>query len=318
MLKNSVSLFFVLTLLVFIVSSFAVKKIKNSFFNDSIDGYRSYPSDVLNFDHDKIDIHDSPLNHINIHKDEAKKYNERESLSKDKTAMLVTGKEYLNGNSFQYILDDFHLDDLDNAVVGKIDVEVAKIIKEVGKFNFVAQKFKSAYGDIPGDVTIDSLFATRVVNAEGFGNGDGRISDIRESLLFWRHLSYVGAIDILEKKKEINWDTDIMQYIPNIGLEGVVVTPIYVASLESKNKHMFMVSVIEGNSFSGGALTPKQAMNIDILLDDGLALTSFNDVESGVLAANSSAKNIKPCFIKGQYDLSHNDKSCKLYIGSSF
>ncbi len=189
--------------------------------------------------------------------------------------------------------------------------DVVKLLQEIKVLQKAGLEFYNTYGDIAGDITNIPDVKEDVYK----GNGDGKISDITESVMYWQHLASVGLIKLNKIEKNIDWDNvDLSKLVPNIGLENVIVMPIYVRSQDESGKNMLMIATINKDKIDGGALTPKQAQQIDSFLDDGSPVSEKGDGSLGVLSANSGAQE-SLCIKDGKYNLENTEKTCRIYIG---
>ena len=202
-------------------------------------------------------------------------------------------------------------------LVGQDLIKAAEIRSTVGqieKYNSAVNTFRTKYNGIPGDITSTSatafgLFAeTTLAGNAGHqdgnglveGGGTGATSAIGETLDFWRHLSDASLIDG-------NFGTTGNSLIlAASGLPTGAVTTMSQSVPTSKTTpaNYFAVYSVSGlnyyelgpwsgitgagaYTFGTAGLSPIQAYNMDVKLDDGLPQTGIV-ISKGISAINAN------------------------------
>ena len=176
-------------------------------------------------------------------------------------------------------------------LVGQDLIKAAEVRATVGqyeKYNTAINTFRTKYNGIPGDVTSPStfgLFSTGMDgSASGLGDGNGLIQasggtanrGVGETMAFWRHLSDAALIDgnygsDLASGGVVNTLARPDLYLPAAKLGRG--TYWVVGSYSGLNYYLLAgtSNVIANGTYTfGKGLTPIEAYNIDVKLDDGM------------------------------------------------
>lgn len=165
-------------------------------------------------------------------------------------------------------------------------------VSDLQKYNTAFNAFVFQYNAIPGDMkNARSYWGGTVTN----GNGDGRLSYdannatnlTHENLTLFQHLSMAGLID---GKYNNTWALGVgypkLKIHPDKGMIAAGILNLADSSasyqLTDPEKIMSRVAVLElnvkGDGFAGslyndsvGVMTPIEARNIDVKMDDGVA-----------------------------------------------
>jgi prepilin-type N-terminal cleavage/methylation domain-containing protein len=204
-------------------------------------------------------------------------------------------------------------------VKGKVIVDNAKISALVAEFNTyksAVNSFYAKYNALPGDFSEASAYWTGANTVNG--NGDGKISfqnasGAYEGYQAWQHLSNENMVSLLltgtQTTGQALLDVDVPKsklgggYFFNYGfgtgltLSNVLVLGTPIAS--SGNAYPALLSV-------DGALTPKQAYNIDTKIDDA------NPYEGAVQATEGNGSAVNSCITtnENKYNIAIEDKKC--------
>jgi prepilin-type N-terminal cleavage/methylation domain-containing protein len=201
--------------------------------------------------------------------------------------------------------------------------EIRATVAQVEKYNSAVNTFRTKYNALPGDITgpqstAFGLFTeTTLVGTAGHQDGNGLIeggasaatAPAGETLSFWRHLSDAnlmdGALGSNTTDSLIVIGTGVVTATVNVPARSVPATKttpsnyFVVYSVSGINYYQIVpvATVTTTNyTYNNTALTPIQAYNMDIKLDDGLpgtgvvlarALTGINLAAS--IAATTTA-----------------------------
>lgn len=192
--------------------------------------------------------------------------------------------------------------------------EIRATVAQVEKYNAAVNTFRTKYNGIPGDLpsaqaTAFGLFTDETATAgHADGNGlieggaSGSVSAYGEVLVFWRQLSDANLLDA-------SLGTTGNSLITSAGAPTGAVTLINQSLPGSKTNptNYFTVYAVNGLNyyqlgpwsgfsaagtwtFGTSGLTPIQAYNMDIKLDDGMPLTGAVQAK-GIGAMNAAPTN---------------------------
>ncbi len=188
--------------------------------------------------------------------------------------------------------------------------EIRATISQIEKYNASVNTFRTKYNGMPGDLTADNAvafgFVTRAGTA-GRGDGNGLIDTStgsgqvfgQEPALFWNDLSVANLVD----GNFIGIDAGAPLGVASEKV-STVIPPAklgrgnYITVGSTGGLNYYMLAGIQSVSASSGAyalgtnLTPIQAYNIDVKLDDGLPLTGT--VQARGTAASGTTAFIDP------------------------
>jgi prepilin-type N-terminal cleavage/methylation domain-containing protein len=188
--------------------------------------------------------------------------------------------------------------------------EIRATISQIEKYNASVNTFRTKYNGMPGDITADNAIAFGFVTrtgTQGRGDGNGLIDTStgsgmvfgQETAMFWNDLSIANLVDgnftgIDSASPLATAPNTVSSVMPPAKLgRGNYLT---VGSTGGLN--YYLLAGIQSTSASSGAyqlstnLTPIQAYNIDVKLDDGLPLTGT--VQARGTAASSTSVFIDP------------------------
>lgn len=232
--------------------------------------------------------------------------------------------------------------------------EVRATVGQIEKYNSAVNTFRSKYNAIPGDIPQQAagnygFLQLTVASTDGAGDGNGLIEGggagltvpQGETLLFWRHLSEANLVDgSLGQVGNSN-------IVAATGLVTGAVTTVSTSIPPTKiNLTNYLVVYAQGGfnfyqlmpisgvdatpayTFNTTGITPQQANNIDLKLDDGLPNTGIVIARflTGVnlVATWAAASTIDTCMTNGanatdpantynlNRDLGGNDPSCSV------
>jgi prepilin-type N-terminal cleavage/methylation domain-containing protein len=184
--------------------------------------------------------------------------------------------------------------------------EIRATISQVEKYNASVNTFRTKYNGMPGDLTADNAnafgFVTRT-GSPGRGDGNGLIDTStgsgtvfgQEPALFWNDLSVANLVDGsftgIDSASPIATTTSTVSTVMPPAKLG---RGNYITVGSTGGLNYYLLAGITGTSASSGAyqlnmnLTPIQAYNIDVKLDDGLPLTGTVQAR-GTAASGTSA-----------------------------
>lgn len=199
---------------------------------------------------------------------------------------------------------------------GHLVVDVAKnraLISQINNYKAAVGSFYAKYNAFPGDFIEASIYWTGDNTANG--NGDGKISfqnDVGtyEGYQAWQHLSNENMVNLLLLGTQTNGiallDVDVPRskagggyfFDYNILTQSNVL--VLGAPLAPSGADYPMRLALEGS------LTPKQAYEVDIKMDDGLPLEGavFSSEASGGVAGRCMNAN------ENTYNISLDEKKC--------
>lgn len=180
--------------------------------------------------------------------------------------------------------------------------EIRATVAQVEKYNSAVNTFRTKYNALPGDITSSQAVAfglfTETTLAGGAGHQDGNglieggasaaTAPIGETLSFWRHLSDANLVDgalgsntsdalIVNTSGTVTATVNV----PARSLPPTKTTPnnyFVVYSVSGINYYQIIpVATVTAAAYTynNTALTPIQAYNMDIKLDDGLPGTGI-------------------------------------------
>lgn len=188
--------------------------------------------------------------------------------------------------------------------------EIRATIAQIEKYNASVNTFRTKYNGMPGDLTSDNALAFGFViraGTPGRGDGNGLIDTStgsgmvfgQEPSMFWNDLSVANLVD----GNFIGIDSGAPLATP-ANLIGNMMPPAklgrgnYLTVGSNGGLNFYLLAGILGTAASSGAytlsanLTPIQAYNMDIKLDDGMPLTGT--VQAHGTAASSISAFIDP------------------------
>lgn len=216
-------------------------------------------------------------------------------------------------------------------------------ISQIESYNAAVNAFREKYGGLPGDLdAVHTVELGLFTLTSGLGNGNGRLEIAAPSLpnrpfsgevpVFWRHLSETSLIEGsfgISGSSEIDPNsgnlrgsvTNISQSIPPAKIGRGNYITVYYAS----NAHYYEINGIF-NITAGGAyratasLTPSEAYNIDLKIDDGHA-GEGNVIARGVIVVNGALNQnpeavcvLDPSDFASDYNLTLTDPGCALRL----
>lgn len=187
-------------------------------------------------------------------------------------------------------------------LVGRDMINAAEIrsqISQIQKYNSAVNTFRIKYGGLPGDLRTDLAAAygfTPRAGTMGRGDGNGLIEDLLaaetfgpEEAMFWNDMSVAGLIDG-SLQGTLNQDTgglitvspiQISTTFPAaaIGRSNYVTVSAIPSPRNGSGFNYWMVAQIyeigSGSYLNGSIMTPMEAYNIDIKMDDGMPNTGL-------------------------------------------
>ena len=215
-------------------------------------------------------------------------------------------------------------------MVGQNMIESAKLraaVSQIEQYSTAVNTFRLKYNSVPGDMSASNAssvgFATRVGTA-GRGDGNGKVEgggigivgypNAGEMSLFWNDLSAAGLIE--GSYKGIDCPRD--GFTCTISSATIPISQIFPPIKMGSNNYMSVVNdnginslvffgnimtvsrvggyLIAGDLYGGTlyGLTPVQAYNIDLKIDDGLPLTGSI---AGVGGIGWTATTIAPMLV---------------------
>jgi prepilin-type N-terminal cleavage/methylation domain-containing protein len=192
-------------------------------------------------------------------------------------------------------------------LVGQDLIKAAEIRATVGqweKYNSAVNTFRTKYNGIPGDIAVSQatafglfgLTTAGTVGGAGEGDGNGLLEGgssgatvaLGETLLFWRHLSDAGLVDgsfganlttAGQAAADVTGST-IANYLP----PAKVGRGNYFAVAAANGINYYLLTGFAGTAitattgvynFGFPELTPIEAYNIDVKVDDGMPNTGI-------------------------------------------
>jgi prepilin-type N-terminal cleavage/methylation domain-containing protein len=179
--------------------------------------------------------------------------------------------------------------------------EVRATVGQIEKYNSAVNTFRSKYNAIPGDMpqqmaTNFGFWQLTVAPTDGAGDGNGLLEGggagltvpQGETLLFWRHLSEANLVDgslgqvgnaaiVAATGLVTGAVTSVSQSIPPTKINLTNYLAVY--SVGGFNFYQILpiasVTTVPDYTFNTTGITPMQANNIDLKLDDGLPNTGI-------------------------------------------
>ncbi len=144
--------------------------------------------------------------------------------------------------------------------------KLAHTASELRKFEVAYSTFRSQYNAIPGDMKNASSYFSGVGN----GNGDALIKNnlVFEHYFVWQHLSSAGLIpgsytNLGSVQAYLNHPAS------DFGVFGVISDPIFQGKV--RNKLAIAKTNNSDCSWCNSSMTPIDAKNLDVKMDDGMA-----------------------------------------------
>jgi hypothetical protein len=194
---------------------------------------------------------------------------------------------------------------------------IRAFIVEISTFDSAIKQFYLKYESFPGDVASTVDFGLSKTNTDG--NDDGLIQDKNgdikaasgEVVNFWLHLSNSGFIQQNFDGRE-NMEAKIDTTFPR----SVIGSDIGITAFGVDGKNYYQVGVMGANNkniiMSDNSLKTSEALEIDMKLDDGLAISGRIVAVSGK-TVNKIAKNGK-CVLGNEYNFKTAMPVCQLRI----
>ena len=205
-------------------------------------------------------------------------------------------------------------------LVGKDLIEAASlrnIVADIDRFEAARNTFQLKYACMPGDCANASQFGLG-----NNGNGNGMLDNVwstNDAWLYWTHLAKANYIEgdysglpgpniarqtiagvNVPKAKGMDASYFIYNHLPNN-----TVWSLYFGVTESTNTHIYSIGK-DGDDYTfDGAFTVKQAMAVNLKVDDGLA--NRGKWRSG--NAVGCVTGAEPDFV---YDTTADDALCNL------
>ena len=179
--------------------------------------------------------------------------------------------------------------------------EIRATVGQIEKYNSAVNTFRSKYAAMPGDIPQQSaanfgFLQLTVTPTEGNGDGNGLLeggaaaatAPAGETLLFWRHLSDANLVDgslgIVGNSAIVAGTglvtgavTTVSQSIPATKINLTNYVTVYAA--DGFNYYQLLpvasVTTVPSYTFNTTGVTPIQANNMDLKLDDGLPNTGI-------------------------------------------
>lgn len=194
--------------------------------------------------------------------------------------------------------------------------EIRATVAQVEKYNSAVNTFRTKYNGLPGDITSAQAVAfglyaeTTLAGTAGHMDGNGLIEGgaaaavlpVGETLLFWRHMTDANLVD-----GNFGTATNSVIAVATGLVTGTVSTPsqslpptktspanywtVYSASGINYYQILPVATITTGPAYTVGTvgLTPIQAYNMDIKLDDGMPNTGIVQAKGISATANSNA-----------------------------
>lgn len=194
-------------------------------------------------------------------------------------------------------------------VIVKSINEEAKTREIAGKFQqfrYATLSFNNIYSGLPGDITNATFYWRDITND---GNGNKKIeSDLGEGIAAWQQLQISKVIDFpyqLTGKWDEKLGKDIFIPAVNVPQIKTKTTGFYINYSDELKENFFGLARMDKktNKLTRPALTPEEAYNIDLMIDDGYP-------DKGNLIAVATKAN--GCFIAGEYKKESEIRECIL------
>ncbi len=198
--------------------------------------------------------------------------------------------------------------------------EIRATVGQVEKYNSAVNTFRTKYNALPGDITSTQAIAfglfseTTLAGTSGHQNGNGLIEGCTasgvltpcgETLSFWRHLSDAQLVDGQLGTNTSDALPDVttglvtaLVSVPSRSLPPTKTTPNnYFAVYSNAGLNYFQIMPIATITTAGAytvntvSLTPIQAYNMDIKLDDGMPNTGIVQAKAITVTPNTAPSN---------------------------
>jgi len=190
--------------------------------------------------------------------------------------------------------------------------EIRATVAQIEKYNSAVNTFRTKFNGLPGDLDVNKATAFGLYSAAGSagrGDNNGLIDGIvagtsaqyawcQECGIFWYHLSQANLID--GNLAVYAWDAASPVAVASASLPSTF--PIaklgrgnYVAAGSASGFNYFWITGVNSGLATGGLvsspnITPIEAYNMDIKLDDGNPQTGVVQVHgTGTISATSSS-----------------------------
>lgn len=183
------------------------------------------------------------------------------------------------------------------------------LINQIDDYRTAVALFQMDYHQLPGNY---NQAAERIQPDLFDGKGDGKIDNSglsytatnHEAVSFWAHLAARNLI--VSPGKVEGGKAQPGKGVPTTKLGGCVT--VKYGEFET-SKHWFVVGQPNGDDSMGGLLTPEQAQNIDLKVDNG------NPLEGRFQARNATDRgNVGQCLKGNSYDTKNKQPACVVYF----
>lgn len=174
------------------------------------------------------------------------------------------------------------------------------------QFRYATLSFNNIYSGLPGDIA-NATFYWRDVTTNG--NGNKKIeAELDEGITAWQQLQLSKVIEFsyeLTGKWDEKLGKDILVPAVNIPQIKTKTTGFYINYSEVLKENIFGLARQDKktNKLNKPALTPQEAYNVDLMIDDGYP-------DKGSLTAVATKSN--GCFIAGEYKKESEIRECIL------
>ncbi len=181
---------------------------------------------------------------------------------------------------------------------------IRQIAGRFQEFRYATLSFNNIYSGLPGDITNGSFYWKDTKD----GNGDKKVEiNSDEEINAWKQLQEAKLID-LPYTLTNNWDNGMNVLVPgkNVPSGKDENSGFYFGYNEALGTQIFGLGGVSdrNGSLSGAALTPDEAYDLDLMIDDGVP-------DKGNLTVNRS-ENSTDCFAAGEYKKETQLKECIL------
>ncbi len=202
---------------------------------------------------------------------------------------------------------------------GRVVIDIARtraLISEINNYKAAVGSFYAKYKALPGDFSEASVYWTGENTVSG--NGDGKISfqsdaGIYEGYQAWQHLSNESMVNLLLTGTQTTGLALLDVDVPRAKVGGGYFFDYgSIGTLTQNNLLILGVPLVPaGGNYPArltldGGLTPKQAYDLDVKIDDGLP--SGGAVQS----ANGTNAEAGSCVVTSDssYNISLDEKKC--------
>jgi len=193
--------------------------------------------------------------------------------------------------------------------------EIRATVAQVEKYNAAVNTFRTKYNAIPGDITSAQAVAfglyseTTLAGTAGHQDGNGLIeggaaagtNPVGETISFWRHMTDANIVD-----GNFGTSATALPVVTTGVVTGTVTSPsqslpptkttpnnyfvVYAASGINYYQLLPVATLTTGPAYTYGnvGVTPVQAYNMDIKLDDGMPNTGVVQAK-GIASVNGNA-----------------------------